>query len=157
MAKKSNSTVADVEIANDGVEGGNATPHDVVFSPEQLWEAGIRATAERAQFRSDDENRAMSKFVGIRHDLFVEILTEFEFSDDITEQTTRLLNQLSRDDALAVHCCFENLVFARSFDVEHRDGDTAEMIERYDAMLAVLVPWLRQNGIIHIIDDRLAS
>jgi hypothetical protein len=153
MAKKSNSTAADVEIA----EGGNTTPHDVGFSPEQLWEAGIRATAERAQFRSDHENRAMSKFVGIRHDLFMEILTVFEFSDDITEQTTLLLNQLSRDDALAVHCCFEDLVFARSFDVEHRDGDTAEMIERYDAMLAVLVPWLKRNGITHTINERRAS
>jgi hypothetical protein len=36
MANKSNSTVADVEIANDGAEGGNATPHDGGFSLEQL-------------------------------------------------------------------------------------------------------------------------
>ena len=99
----------------------------------------------------------MLDFAEIRDDLFVGIMMDFEFSDEITEQTILLLNQLSRDDVLAVHWCAEDLVAGRRFEVEHCDGDTAEVIERYDAMLAALVSWLRRNGIIYAINEPCAS
>ena len=99
----------------------------------------------------------MLEFAEIRDDLFVGIMMEFEFSDEITEQTILLLNQLSRDDVLAVHWCAEDLVAARKFEVEYRDSDMAEVIEKFDAMLAALVPWLKRNGISHAINERRAS
>ena len=75
----------------------------------------------------------MLEFAEIRDDLFVGIMMEFEFSDVITEHTILLLNQLSRDDVWAVHWCAEDLVAARRFEVEYRDGDMAEVIEKFDA------------------------
>jgi len=74
----------------------------------------------------------MPTFEEIRDDLFVGIMMEFEFSDEINEQTILLLNQLSRDDVLAVHWCAEDLVAGRRFEVEFRDGDMAEVIEKMD-------------------------
>jgi hypothetical protein len=99
----------------------------------------------------------MLKFAQIRDDLFVGIMAEFEFSDEINEQTILLLNQLSRDDVLAVHWCAEDLVAGRRSEVEYRDGDMAEVVEKMDAMLEALVPWLKRNGIIYAINERCAS
>jgi hypothetical protein len=134
MAKKSNSAVPDVEISDDGFEGGNATPHDGGFSLEPL-----RTAAARCRF---DRRRAI--FADLLEDLLVRIMLGFEVSDEITEQTILLLKQLSRDDVFAVHLCVEGLLAARTPKVEYRG--MAEVIEKFDAILAVLVPWLKRNG-----------
>jgi hypothetical protein len=99
----------------------------------------------------------MSKFEEIQDDLVGGILMEFELSHEITEQTILRLNRLGRDDVLAVHWCAEDLIAGRRFEVEERDGDMDEVIEKFNAILAALVPWLKRNGIIHAINERRAS
>jgi hypothetical protein len=99
----------------------------------------------------------MPTFEEIRDDLVGGLLIEFKLSNEITEQTTLRLNQLSRDDVLAVHTCAQYLFAARRLVVEECDGDMDTVIETFDAILAALVPWLKRNGIIHTINESRAS
>jgi hypothetical protein len=86
------------------------------------------------------------------NDLLEGIMSRFELADEITQLTILLLKQLNHDDLLAVHKRAEDLIAARWFETEFRDGDMEEVIEKFDPMLAGLVPWLNRNGNIHAIN-----
>jgi hypothetical protein len=149
MAKNSNSIDPDVEMAGDGAEGGAVGPRGGSSVGQ------VHPVAEGADFLSDHGSSAM--FENIKCRLIEEILFQFEFPDEITQQTILLLKQLTRDDVLAVHWCAEAFVEARRIEVGHRDGDMEEVLEKFDAILAVLRPWLKQNGISHAVSERCAS
>jgi hypothetical protein len=102
--------------------------------------------------RSHRRHRMMWSFAHINSRLYDEIMFEFEFPDEIAEQTALLMTQLGLDDVLAVHKCVEDRIAARRFEIELRDGDMDEVIEKFDAMLPAMLQWLKRNGIIHVIN-----
>src|ERR1700722_4984992 len=105
---------------------------------------------------TDYQSRLKSEFERVRDNLIGEMF-EFELSREITEQTTLRLNQLSLDDAMAVHRCAQDLFAARRFEIEDHDSDTDEVVRKFDAILAALVPWLKRNGVIYLSAGRRAS
>ena len=128
MAKKSNLTISDFEIDDDG----------------------IRFTVvECVQFRPGHKWRAWFNFSEVLEYLFVRIMMGFDASDEITEEAGLLLKRLTRDDELAVRVCAENFA-DRILGVEC--CDMAETIEKYDAVFAALEPWLKLNRTTHAIN-----
>jgi hypothetical protein len=131
MEKKSNLTISDFEIDDEGVR----------FS-----------VVESVQFRGH-EWRAWFNFPEVLDLLFVRIMMAFDASDEITEATGRLLKQLTRDDVYTVVAFAENFDdrVLNSADPERIPGvdcfDTAETIEKYRAVLAALIPWLKSHAI----------
>ena len=87
MAKKSNLTISDFEIDDDGIRF--TVVECVQFSPGHKW-------------------RAWFNFSEVLEYLFVRIMMGFDASDEITEEAGLLLKRLTRDDELAVRVCAEN-------------------------------------------------
>lgn len=75
--------------------------------------------------------------------LFVKIMMGSDASDEITEKTGLLLKQLTHDDVLAVS--FVGQIFTDRI-LEDECCDACAPIEKYDAVLAALEPWLELNG-----------
>jgi hypothetical protein len=87
----------------------------------------------------------MIAFETINDALLYEIMTKADLVD-VAPMTAALLLTLDINDLPAVRQFNSGLLAARQIEIEDQDDGAELVVERYDAMLAALKPYLDRNG-----------